>query len=63
MNDAITRAMEAILRATEVVSPGDWDTQRHLLAAYDQLAEARRSALKMELQPRFERRVKLEVML
>ena len=43
---SITKAMEAVIRACETVAPGDWDTQRHLLAAYDQLCEARRVLLR-----------------
>jgi hypothetical protein len=43
MSDAITRAMESVMRAAELVS--DWPTQRRLLAAYDALAIARREGM------------------
>ena len=46
VNDSITRAMEAVMRASAEVSKDDWALQAKLLKAYDLLAEARREALK-----------------
>jgi hypothetical protein len=42
MNEAITKAMEAVRRASEALPVGAWDAQAQLLAAYDALATARR---------------------
>lgn len=43
MADSLTRAMEAVMRASAATT--DWRVQRMLLAAYDALAVARRESL------------------
>lgn len=44
MTDEIQRAMEAVMRASAVTT--DWQTQRKLLAMFDELAGIRRASLR-----------------